>query len=71
VSGEQTGSRTTLLTGGLGALMVLCCLAAPAVIGAIGGSAIGGVLGIVVACVLALVVVGGLNWRARRGGRAC
>ena len=64
-------SRSAILTGGLGVMMVICCLAAPAVIGAIGGAAIGGALGIAVACVLALAVGGTLHWRARKRGRAC
>jgi hypothetical protein len=60
-----------MLTGGLGVLMVICCLAAPAVIGAVGGAAVGGALGVVVACVLALAVGGALHSRARKRGRAC
>ena len=64
-------TRGALVTGGLGALMVLCCVAAPAVIGAVGGAAIGGALGIAVACVLAVAAAGVLHWRARRRGRAC
>jgi hypothetical protein len=60
-----------MLTGGVGVFMVMCCLAAPAMIGAVGGAAIGGALGIAVACVLALAVGGALHWRARKRGRAC
>jgi hypothetical protein len=62
--------RKTLLTGGFGFLMVLCCLAGPAVIGAIGGSAIGGVLGVTAAVVIALAVAVVLRWRGK-SGRAC
>jgi hypothetical protein len=51
--------------------MVICCLAAPAVIGAAGGAAIGGAAGIAVACVLALAVGGALHWQARKRGGAC
>jgi hypothetical protein len=62
--------RRTLLTGGFGFLMLLCCLAGPAVIGAIGGSAIGGVLGIVAAVAIALAVAAVLRWRGK-SGRGC
>jgi hypothetical protein len=58
------------VTGGIGFLMVLCCLAAPAVIGAIGGTVIGGVLGIAAAVVIALAVAGLIHWRSRRKGSA-
>jgi len=51
--------------------MVLCCLAGPAVIGAIGGTAIGGALGIAAAVVIALAVAGLIPWRSRRKGAAC
>jgi hypothetical protein len=59
------------LTAGLGVLMVLCCLAGPAVVGAVAGSAIGGWLGMLAAVVVALAVGGALTWRARSRGRAC
>jgi hypothetical protein len=62
--------RKTLFTGGLGILMVLCCLAGPAVIGAIGGSAIGGVFGVGAAVVIALALAAVLRWRGK-GNRAC
>lgn len=67
----MSGSRSALATGGLGVVMVICCLAASAVIGAAGGAAIGGAAGIAVACVLALAVGGALHWQARKRGGAC
>jgi hypothetical protein len=51
----------------IGVLMVLCCIAGPAVIGAVAGSVIGGWLGIAGA----LAVAGALAWRSRAHGRAC
>jgi hypothetical protein len=56
--------------GVAGGLMALCCLAGPAVLGAVAGAAIGNVLGIVAAVVIALVCVALLRrWRA--GDKAC
>ncbi len=63
--------RGTLLTGGVGFLMLLCCLAGPAVLGAMGGTAIGGTVGIAAAVVIALAAAALLRWRSRRNGRAC
>ncbi len=63
--------RGTLLTGGLGFLMFACCLAGPAVIGAVGGTAIGGTLGIAAAVAIALAAAALLHRRNRRNGRAC
>jgi hypothetical protein len=68
---QSTQQPSTLVTGGIGFLMVLCCLAGPAVIGAIGGTAIGGALGIAAAVVIALAVAGLIPWRSRRKGAAC
>jgi hypothetical protein len=61
---------TRELTGGVGTLFVLCCLAGPAVIGAIGGSAIGGALGVLAAAAIALAVAAILRRRGKTG-RAC
>jgi hypothetical protein len=46
VSAQRTPAPRNLLGGGIGLLTVLCCLAPPAVIGAIGGSTVGGVPGV-------------------------
>jgi hypothetical protein len=62
--------QSTALAAG-GVLMVLCCAAGPAVIGAIAGTAIGGWLGIVCALILAACVGLFLHRRARRRGDAC
>lgn len=43
--------------GVAGVLMALCCVAGPAVLGAVAGAAIGSVLGIAAAVVIALVCV--------------
>ena len=51
--------------------MLLCCLAGPAVIGAVGGTAIGGTLGIAAAVAIALAAAALLRGRARRNGRVC
>jgi hypothetical protein len=61
----------TLLTGGLGFLMVLCCLAGPAVIGAVSGTAVGGTLGIAATVAIALVAAALLRVRGRRNGPVC
>ena len=61
--------QSTALAAG-GVLMVLCCAAGPAVIGAIAGTAIGGWLGIVCALILAAGVALFLDRRARRRGDA-
>jgi hypothetical protein len=61
----------TLLTGGFGLLMLLCCLAGPAVIGAVGGTAIGGTLSIADAVAIAVAAAALLRRRGRRSGRLC
>jgi len=54
------------LVGG-GLLMALCCVAGPAVVGAVAGSVIGGWLGVVCAVILAGGLI--LQRRTRRQGR--
>ena len=56
--------------GVAGVLMALCCVAGPAVLGAVAGAAIGNVLGIAAAVVIALVCVA-LFRRSRSGNKAC
>jgi len=51
----SSGSRK--LFGAAGVLMLVCCLAGPAVLGAAAGAAVGGVFGIVAAVAVAIAVV--------------
>ena len=67
---EKRGRRTDSVLVGSGLLMVLCCAVGPAVIGAAAGSAVGGLLGIACAVILAAVVGLALHRRGR-SGRAC
>jgi hypothetical protein len=63
----RSGIDLALAGGGL--VMVLCCAAGPAVMGAVAGSAIGGWLGIACAVILAVAVGLLLHRRTRdRGG---
>ena len=67
---EDAGSkRAGGLFGIAGVIMALCCVAGPAVLGAVAGAAIGNVLGIVVAVGVALAAVGVLRYR--RTSKAC
>jgi hypothetical protein len=67
VTAQQTAAPRNRVGGGIGLLIVLCCLAGPAVIGAIGGSTVGGVLGIAVAVALTVAAAAVLQWRAVGG----
>jgi hypothetical protein len=73
VTGTDAGAarRTDKLFGIGAVVMVLCCVAGPAVLGAVAGAAIGNTLGIAAAVVVALVGV--LLLRRWRGGagKAC
>ncbi len=51
-----TGSKAGLAAAGLGVLAVVCCAGAPLIVGALGGIAVGGLLG-AGAGVLTVVVV--------------
>jgi hypothetical protein len=53
-----------------GALMALCCLAGPAVLGAVAGAAIGSVFGVVAAVGIAVACVLIVR-RLRSGDKAC
>ena len=70
MSGRRAASGLGALAG-FGMLGLLCCIALPAALGAIAGSAIGGVLG--VAAAAAIAIGAGLLVRHRRaaGGRDC
>jgi hypothetical protein len=61
--------RTDAALAGAGVLMVLCCAVGPAVIGAIGGAAIGGWLGIACAMLIAALVGLFVHRRMRSRGR--
>jgi drug/metabolite transporter (DMT)-like permease len=63
MSAEAKSSR---LVGVAGVVMALCCLAGPAIVGAAAGAAIGNLLGIAAAVVIALAGV--LVVRRWRGG---
>jgi hypothetical protein len=63
----RTPDRARDLFGAAGVLMALCCLAGPAVLGAAAGAAIGNVLGIAGAAIVALA--GALLLRRRPGRR--
>jgi drug/metabolite transporter (DMT)-like permease len=63
MSAEAKSSR---LFGVAGVVMALCCLAGPAMVGAAAGAAIGNLLGIAAAVVIALAGV--LVVRRWRGG---
>ena len=60
--GATTG-RTGSLFGIAGVIMALCCLAGPAVLGAVAGTAIGSWVGIIVAVAVALVAAALLRYR--------
>jgi len=56
---SQNGSKAGLATAGVGVLAVVCCAGAPLIAGALGGIAVGGLLG-AGAGVLTVAVVGAL-----------
>jgi hypothetical protein len=58
------------VTGVVGALMVACCVAGPAVIGAVAGASLGGALGLVAAVAVA-AVVGLVVYRLTRSRGGC
>ena len=62
--------KSSKFVGVAGVLMALCCLAGPAILGAAAGAAIGNVLGIAAA----VVIAGAAVWLLRRwrgGDKAC
>ncbi len=67
---EQAARRANggTLFGAAGLVMALCCLAGPAVLGAVAGAAIGNVLGIMVAVLVAVLAAGAVAFFRRRGG---
>lgn len=68
-AGKPTQRQGDSIFAGAALLMVACCVAGPAVIGAAAGTVIGGWLGLVVACALAAGV--GLLLYRRRGKDRC
>ena len=66
----SANGRSGTVFAGAGIFMVLCCALGPALVGAVAGTAIGGLLGILVACAVAALFAGVLYWRSRRKG-AC
>ena len=67
MSDTESAGRSNAALAGVGVLMVLCCAAGPAIIGAVAGGAIGGWLGIVCAVIVAGTTAFVLHRRARRG----
>lgn len=65
----RRADRSDSLLAGAGVLMVVCCVAGPAVLGAVAGSVIGGWLGIV--CAVLLAAGAGLLLYRRRGSGRC
>ncbi len=67
---EQTARRGSggTLFGAAGLVMALCCIAGPAVLGAVAGAAIGNVLGIVAAVVVAVLAATAVVLYRRRNG---
>jgi hypothetical protein len=66
----ETKARTAV-PAAVGALMVLCCLAGPAVVGAVADSAMGGWLGILAAVVVAPTAIRRRSGRPGRGRSSC
>jgi hypothetical protein len=62
--------RTGSLFGVAGVIMALCCLAGPAVLGAVAGTAIGSWLGLVAAVAVALAAAALLRYR-RTHSKGC
>jgi hypothetical protein len=67
----SAGAKSSGLFGVAGVVMAVCCLAGPAIVGAAAGAAIGNLLGVAAAVVIALA--GALVVRRWRGGdhRGC
>jgi hypothetical protein len=68
MTGEQVGRRGGAWLGAAGFLMALCCLAGPAVLGAVAGATVGGALGIAAAAAVAVAVAIAVVVLRRRGG---
>ncbi len=65
-------SKSSWALGATGAVMAACCIAGPAVIGAVAGASLGGFAGVGLAVFVALSVAGGVAlWRRRRGKPSC
>ncbi len=62
----QTDSKTGLAALGIGALAIACCLAGPLVLGALGGIAIGTVLGVTAGLLAAFLLIALVVLRSRR-----
>lgn len=69
-AGADASARGGKFVGVTGVLMALCCLAGPAVLGAVAGAAVGNVLGVAAAIAVALACVALLR-RWRGNARAC
>jgi hypothetical protein len=64
--------KSSWALGATGVVMAACCIAGPAIIGAVAGASLGGFAGVGAAVVIALTLAGGVAlWRRRRGEPAC
>lgn len=74
MSTEKTTASGGMFAGLAGLLMVACCMAGPAVIGAVAGASVGGLPGVGVAVLVAVLVTAAWTVRRRRqsqGGESC
>lgn len=64
---SQTGSKAGVAAAGLGVLAVVCCAGAPLIAGALGGIAVGGLLGagagVLTVLVVSALIVGRMRHR--------
>jgi hypothetical protein len=69
---SQTGPQTGLAAAGLGVLAVVCCAGAPLIAGALGGIAVGGLLGagagVLTVVAVSALIVGRIRHRHARAG---
>ena len=69
--GPQTPGAGGAFIGGTALLMIVCCVAGPAILGAVAGAAIGGILGIACAAIVAVAVGVFLYQRRAAKGDGC
>lgn len=70
--GKRDTNKSSWALGVTGAVMAACCIAGPAIIGAVAGASLGGFAGVGAAVLIALAVALSVAvWRRRRGRPAC